>query len=273
MKTTILKLVAGTLSLCVGAVASAAIGNLPFRSGFETGNFSEWDGGPTPTMSIVTGNAAAGQRSVQSVLVQGTPTNSYQDFYYGNHPSVGGAPVTTSQGVWLSFYSKFDTGFQYSDQAIMHKIVLMNFDDESGRRRYQIIINVQVSTGNYIIEHLKWNADRSFNRSFPWGTQNVGTPVRPRPGQWDKLKLFIKPNTPGQTDGTVQLWINNELKANYQNIQVREDSTFLPNKMILSSYESGGRAAGIQRWDEFYLGETDPDAGVRPRPPVVDSVQ
>jgi hypothetical protein len=267
--------------ICVFALAllatqsALAAERLPFRSGFESGNFNDWDGGPTPTMTIVSGTSAEGSRHVQSVLRRGTATNSYQDFYFGDHPSIGGAPVTRTNGLWLAFHSKFDSGFEYNTSSIMHKMVLLNFDDEAGRRRYQLILNVQISTGNYIIEHLKWNADRSFNRSFPWGTQNVGTPVRPRPGQWDYLKMFVRPNTPGQTDGTVQLWINGVLKADYRNIQVREDSPYNPNKMILSSYESGGQANGTQRWDGFYLGETDPDTGTapRPNPPVLNEVR
>jgi hypothetical protein len=250
-----------------------AAARLPFVSDFESGTFTDWDGGPTPTMSIVTGNAASGQRSVQSVLTPGTPTDSYQDFYFGDHANVAGAPVTPAAGLWLRLYSKFDTGFQYASSSIMHKIVLVNFDDESPRRRYQVIINVQISTGNYIIEHLKWNADRSFNRSFNCCAQNVGTPVRPRPGQWDKLKLFVRPNTPGELNGEIKLWINDELKVNYTGIQVREDAPYNPNKVILSSYESSGTAAGTQRWDNFYIGETDPDTGPRPMPPVLNEVR
>jgi hypothetical protein len=262
------------MSLMASQWAAAEVTRLPFRSGFETGNYSEWQGGPTPTMSIVSGNSAQGQYHVQSVLTRGTPTDSYQDFYFGDHPSVGGLPVTPANGLWLSLSSKFDTGFQYAN-AIMHKIMLVNFNDENRRRRYQVIINVQVSTGNYTVEHLKWNADGSFNRSFSCCLQNVGTAVRPRAGQWDKLKLFIRPNTPGQLNGEIKLWVNGELKVDYANIQLREDTPYNPNKLILSSYESGGTASGTQRWDDIYLGETDPDATAqrRPNPPVIEQVR
>ena len=259
-------------ALQIAAQSAGAAERLPFRSGFESGNFNDWDGGPTPTMSIVSGNSAVGTRHVQSVLTLGTPTDSYQDFYFGDHPTVGGAPVTTAAGLWLSLYAKFDTGFQFAN-GIMHKIMLVNFDDENGRRRYQVIINVQIATGNYIIEHLKWNADRSFNRSFSCCVQNVGTPVGPRFGQWDKLKLFVRPNVPGQLNGEIKLWVNDELKVNYTGIQVREDAPYNPNKIILSSYESGGTASGTQRWDEIYLGESDPDGGPRPMPPVLNEVR
>lgn len=265
-------------ALCVLALGTAGVASaaerLPFRSGFETGTFSDWGGGRLPTMTIVSANSAEGQRHAQSVLTLGTPTDSYQDFYYGDHPSVGGAPVTPATGVYMSLYAKFDTGFRFAN-GIMHKIMLLNFDDENGRRRYQVIINVQIASGNFMIEQLKWNADRSFNRSFPCCAQNVGTAVGPRFGQWDKLKLFVRPNTPGQTNGEIRLWVNNELKLDHRNITIREDSTFNPNKMILSSYDSGGTAAGTQRWDDIYLGEADPDAAsqVRPNPPVLNEVR
>lgn len=261
------------LALLFVAQTGFAVERLPFRSGFETGDFSEWRGARTPTLTVVSGGSAAGQRHAQSVLTPGTPTDSYAEFYYGDHPSVAGAPVTPAEGLWLSLYSRFDTGFQFAPNSVMHKIVLVNFDDENSRRRYQVIINVRISTGQYVIEHLKWNADRSFNTSFPCCNQNVGTPVGPRFGQWDKLKLFIRPNTPGATNGEIKLWVNDELKINATNIQLREDSPYNPNKLILSSYESSGTASGIQRWDDFYLGPTDPDAGARPNPPVLNEVR
>jgi len=261
-------------AFALGEIAMAAA-RLPFRDGFESGNFAAWNGGLESTMSVTASQAAVGTYSVQSILTPGTPTDNYKDYLFGDHRSVGGTPVTPQAGVWLSLQSKFDPGFLFGTNTGNHKIAIVNFEDENGRRRYQIIINVAVrGGGDYIIEHLKWNADRSFNRSLPCCVQNVGTPVKPRIGQWDRLKLFIRPNTPGQTDGVVQFWVNGVLKVDYPNITLREDTQYNPNKMILSSHSSDITPSGIQRWDDFYLGETDPDdSQVRPRPPVLNEVR
>ena len=246
---------------------------LPFNSSFETGDFSEWNGGLDASMTVTGQQASAGRYSAQSVMTSGQSTDNYKEFVFGDHPRVNGTAVNASQGLWLQFDSKFDTGFRFPSTGNVHKIAIVNFEDSSSRRRYQILVNVWTANGDYFIEHLKWNEDRSFNRAMPSISQNVGTHAQVRYGQWDRLKLFIKPNTPGRADGTVQLWVNGELKANYPNLSVREDLSVNPNKMIMSNYVTQTTASGTQRWDNFYLGESDPGGGVRPNPPILNSVQ
>jgi hypothetical protein len=253
--------------------AFSAATRLPFRSSFETGDFSEWNGGLDATMTVTSTQASAGARSTQSVMIAGQTTDNYKEYVFGDHPRVGGTAVTTSQGMWLSFDSKFDSGFQFASGANVHKIAIVNFEDGNGRRRYQLILNVYVPTRLYFFEHLVWNADGSFNRAMPGPGQNVGTPVAVRFGQWDKFKIFIKPNTPGQADGVLKMWINGVLKAEHTAIAIRENTSYNPNKLIMSNYVNTSTAVGIQRWDNWYLGETDPESGVRPNPPVLNSVQ
>jgi len=249
-----------------GLPAGAATG-LPFSSSFETGDFSEWDGGLDATMTVTSEQASDGSYSVRAVKQSGQTADNYKDFLFGDHSRVGGTPVTPQTGVWLRLDSKFDTGFVFGSNAIMHKIAIINFEDENARRRYQIIINVESRTREYFVEHLKWNADRSFNRAFPGMRQNVGTPVQPRLGEWDRLTLFLRPNTPGNADGEVRLWVNGQLKAEYRNVSVREDSPYNPNKLIMSNHVSDTTTSGVQRWDNFYLGESQPQEVARPMPP------
>ncbi len=261
--------------LCFVAAVAIGANRLPFRSSFETGSFSEWNGGLEASMSIVAQGASHGTYSTQSINTRGTPTDNYKEYLFGDHVRAGGnrEPVSVERGVWLTLDSKFDTGFQFGTSANLHKIALINLEDENGRRRYQILINVWTANRQYYIEHLKWNADRSFNRAMPGMLQNVGTPVAARLGQWDRLKLFVKPNNPGQSDGVVRFWVNGELKAEYTNIALREDTTYMPNKLLMVNYATDTTTSGIQRWDNFYLGEADPDSDtVRPNPPVLNPV-
>lgn len=260
-------------SLVFAAQALAAATGLPFRSDFENNNFDEWDGGPDETMTITSQQASSGRYSVQAVMTRGQPTDNYKDYVFGDHPRVRGTPVSSS-GLWLAYDSKFDEGFQFGRNSAVHKSAIINFEDENGRRRYQIIVNVFNSTGEYFLEHLKWNADRSFGGALNGLEQHIGTPAKVRLGQWDRIKLFIKPNTPGRADGIVRLWINGELKVDRNNVPLREGTNYNPNKLIMSNYVTDTTTSGIQRWDNFYLGETDPDAStVRPRPPVLESVE
>lgn len=270
------KTLAVALCLCGAALtAQPALSatRLPFTSGFEAGTFSEWNGGLDASMTVSSQVASAGRYSAQSVMTPGTPTDNYKEYVFGDHPRVGGTAVNANTGVWLTLDSRFDTGFHFADGAVAHKIAIVNLEDANSLRRYQIIINVWCSNGDYFIDHLKWNADRSFNRTMPNVSQNVGTPAKVRFGQWDKLKLYIKPNTLGQANGVVRFWVNGVLKGDHTNVALREDVNVNPNKLIMSNYVRESTASGTQRWDNWTLSETDPDSGVRPNPPVLNSVQ
>jgi hypothetical protein len=96
--------------------------------------------------------------------------------------------------------------------------------------------------------------------------QNVGTPVRARFGQWDRLLVFLRPNTSGETDGQVRLWVNGVLTAEHLNITFRERTSYNPNKLIIGNYVTDTTTSGVQRWDNVYLGESDPRTNARATP-------
>ena len=51
--------------------------------------------------------------------------------------------------------------------------------------------------------------------------QNVGSSVSLKDGTWNRIKFRCKLNTPGLNDGIFKLWINGELKCNYEDINFR----------------------------------------------------
>jgi hypothetical protein len=246
--------------------ANAAPARLPFADSFETGSFGLWDGGPQTTMSIVTGDGTDGTRSVRGVITAGQGANNYKDFYFGNHPRIGGEAVSVERGLWVAVDAKFDSGFVFGTRTSVHKILLVNFDDANALRRYQITLNVYAPTGEYFLEHLVWNEDRSLQKVIPGIDQNISPNALVQRGQWARLKFFIKPNTPGQNNGIVRLWVNGVLKADHTDVPVRENTNFLPNKVILSQYVTDTGTSGTQRWDNVRISDTDPDAGAAPRP-------
>ncbi|HEY6123545.1 MAG TPA: heparin lyase I family protein [Steroidobacteraceae bacterium] len=259
------------VSQSIVSQAEAAPARLPFRSSFETGTFSEWNGGTTGRLVVTTEDASQGTHSVRGTVIAGTGADQYKDFYFGNHPTVGGEAVSVDRGLWLSFDSKFDNGFVFGSNPV-HKIMLVNFDDENARRRYQIIVNIWTPTGEYFLEHVVWNADRSFNKTIPGIDQNVPPDAIMRRGVWEHIKLFIKPNTPGQSNGIVRMWVNGALKTDRTSVAVRENTNFLPNKLIVGNYVTDLVTNGTQRWDNVVLSDVDPD-GVRPSAPTNTTAQ
>lgn len=221
-------------------------------------------------MSIVKGGAYAGNYSVQARMSGSGLTDNYKDYFFGDHGTVNGMPATGE--LWLKLASKIDSGFDFGSTAY-HKIAIINFTEPSThRRRYQMIINVQRNTRQYFIENLKWNTDGSFAYTVRGLSQNTANKPQFQAGQWDQLKMRIKPNTPGKNDGIAQLWVNGQLTMDYKDIPMRENTNLNPNVMIMSNYTY---AKGTQWWDDFYLGEVDPDkqnAASPPMPPQIKSI-
>ena len=249
------------LAFASGAAHSQST-RLPFSSTFEGGNFSEWDGFRNTTGVTIESSGCQSGRCARAPLVTGTTSDNYGDFYFGDHVSSGGSKV---EEVWLSFYSKFDSGITWPNRS--QKLAIINLTDGvSSERRYQVYAYVRPN-GEYAVDKsdiATW--------TFTGLYQNVGgAATSVRLGQWDKLKLYVKLNTPNQANGIVRLWVNGTLKVDYANVDIRAGTSMGLNKLILSSYATqGSGSAGVQWWDSFKLQATDPDAGtaVLPNPPT-----
>ncbi|MGE3510594.1 MAG: heparin lyase I family protein, partial [Vicinamibacterales bacterium] len=147
------------------------------------------------------------------------------------------------------------------------KIAVMNLTDSGGARRYQVIVNV--TQGSYVVQHTDIDAWRFYNLD-----QNVGAPVTVRFDQWDKLKLHVRLNTPGQSNGIVRLWVNDQLKLDRTNVNIRAGTSLGLNKLIVGSYSNPPHnGPGVQWIDEVRLASTDPDAGTLSPPAAPTNVR
>ncbi|MET0027705.1 MAG: heparin lyase I family protein [Candidatus Thiodiazotropha sp.] len=259
------------LFLVVIHVNANAADELPFTSSFESADFSEWDGGNDSSLAVTNEDASDGQYSARARHQLGLSNDNWKDHYFGDHPRVNGVPADDE--LWLSFDSKFDTNFSFGNDQNLQKIAIVNFEDTNWRRRYQLIINIAVPNESYVIENLSWNEDRSFDKTVNYYTQNIGaTSATMRRGQWDNIKLYSKLNTPGQRNGILRLWVNGVMTIEVTDAYQREETSFNPNKLILSNY-TGSRTdiSGYQWWDNFYIGESAPVATTQfpPSPPIL----
>jgi hypothetical protein len=260
------KALLSTLFIFSFTLSVNAADELPFSSSFETADFSEWDGGNQNTLTVTNQDASNGSYSARALHQTGSPNDNWKDHYFGDHPHIGGVPADDE--LWLSFDTKFDTNFSFGNTQNLQKIAIINFENQSWRRRYQLIINLSIADETYFIENLSWNEDRSFDKLVNYYVQNVGSStVSMRRGQWDNIKLYSKLNTPGQRNGILRLWVNGVLTIEVTDAYQREDTTFNPNKLILSNYTGTWTdITGYQWWDNFYIGETAPDAATQSPP-------
>lgn len=253
------------ISICSSAFGAS---RLPFTDGFESGDFSAWNGGLVNGFSVSPQDAPVGRYAAKGESVLGMPTDYYQDAYFGDHPRVGGAAA--SGGLYVKFSHKFDVGFQLGSTARYHKVLLINFEDGNDARREQIILNVGgvfdngSRLGQYLIENIHWQPNGTFG-SGQLFLQNQGTPVTYRAGQWDTIKIYIRPNAVGQFDGVVRVWINGVKKIEHENISMRQ-TPYNPNLVIIGSYAPETDRQGTRWWDDVTISETDPDVIDRAAP-------
>jgi hypothetical protein len=253
------RLVALALSLLAApGLTSAQAIRLPWTSTFDAGNFDEWDGFRNTTLVTIETEGCQSGRCARAPLEVGITNNNYGDFHFGDYFSVRDQKVDE---VWLRFYSKFDPGIVWPNRS--QKLAILNLTDgQTSTRHYQIYIFVRPN-GEYATDHSYFSQSRFFGL-----LQNVGSPVSPRMGQWDKIKLHVRLNTSGQSNGVVQLWVNDALKVDRHDVDIREATNYGLNKLNLSSYTTqAGVSTGVQWWDSFVLSTTDPDEVERPNPP------
>lgn len=235
---------------------------LPFISSFETDDFSEWnasESSATSNISLITSGCVDGTYCTSITLVNGTLNDNYINNNFGDFVNTG---LDKVESVWLTFYSKLSVDY-IPVTAQSHKLAIINaYDEVSTARRYQVYVYVGPD-GNYWVDHSDID-----DWLFYGLEQNVGSPVSPTLGSWDKIKLYAQMNTPGSADGIVRMWINDTLKLEYTNVDLRESTTDGWGRLILSSYTSNSTGSGTQYSDNWLLSETDPDAGQSLSSPV-----
>lgn len=231
---------------------------LNWTSDFEQNNFNDWTY-VRGDLVTTTESPRTGQYCARATLTQGTLSDNYADFYFGDHSSVGGDKV---EEVYLKLSSKFSS--QYDTwPSNSHKIALLNLTDgESNDRRYQVMVNVD-RDGRYFVEHSYIDTWQFFGLSQNTG----GDPAGVRYGQWDDLKLYVRLNTPGASDGIIRLYVNEELKVDYTNVNIRQNTSYGLNKLILSSYATDqSMASGYQYYDDWSISSIEPNDWVSPLP-------
>ena len=90
-------------------------------------------------------------------------------------------------------------------------------------------------------------------------------------GEWVKLKLYTRMNTPGSSNGIIRLWIDDELKVDYTDVNIRENTSYGFGKLIMGSYATQASGSDGYEWfDGWVLSATDPEGagpGANPATP------
>jgi hypothetical protein len=107
------------------------------------------------------------------------------------------------------------------------------------------------TTGYNDFEHLRWLGNKPASRFAISSTEESG--------YWVLVEANAKLNTPGESDGSCQLWIDGRLEAERTNLNFRGSYTKHGiNAVFLESYWNNGSIKTQQRWYENFIVSTKP---------------
>lgn len=192
---------------------------------WENNNINNWDDdlvvGDThiDTTPIYAGNYA--------IKLESSNPGNYAHFF-GDHPGVDGDIVTD---LTLEEYYYLSPGFQFPEGL---KLWIMNcfeswdagYNLAEGQSKphtwapYAMTIWVN-SSGELAGQLVRADGLGGIGALWQNYYQNVGSPVSLSPETWNKIKYRLKLNSLGNSDGIFQLWVNDELKCNYSNMNYR----------------------------------------------------
>ncbi len=240
---------------CVDSSGEPTI-NALFTSDFEGGDWSEWNGRQEQTPGglqvVADPGCPSGNYCARALLTEGTNSDNYADYYFGDFYTVDDPKV---EEVWLRLMVKFDNGYVWPNAG--QKVAILNATDgTTSQRRYQAIVKV-APEGDWSLQHSYIDTWQFFEKR-----QNVGAPQPVIQGQWVKLKVYVRMNTPGVSNGILRLWVDDVLKVEYTAVNLRQNTDYGFGKLNLSSWATDASGSdGAEWYDDWVMAGSDPDSG------------
>jgi hypothetical protein len=108
------------------------------------------------------------------------------------------------------------------------------------------------------------------------GLESLGAMVGETPlfsdelsGEWHCVEGHLLLNTPGEADGVLEFWIDDELQAGRSDLDLRGSWTdYAINALVVENLWPGGAPAPLRRWIDDVVVSTEP-IGCEASPPIV----
>ena len=224
--------------------------NVILDEDWEKRNFKNWDDdfnqGDT---TIDTDPVFAGEYAVK----QRASNPGSLVHFFGDHPGVDKEPV---EDITLETYLYFPPGFQWPSDGMTLWTFACFEGWEAGYNKAKGSAKPLAWAPYYIMIALKGNGEplAFLTRADELGgtgelykqyKQNIGETKPIELGTCTKLKFRLKLNTPGKVDGIFQLWMDDELKCNYSNVDFRGSyHNFGWNHLMMSFLGSPSQSDG-----------------------------
>lgn len=162
-----------------------------------------------------------------------------------------GGNISARTDLYMRYLVKFMPGFNFAKSGKLPGLAggtsntggqaPTGYDGWSGRLDW--------TSGGSIISYLYVPGITDYGFELPW---QVGSQTKLLvPGGWECLELRYVMNTPGQSNGIAQGWINDQLALNQTNINFRSTPKLAIDNLMFSTFFGGGTADFASPIDQY----------------------
>lgn len=275
---------AAVLILAAHSATAADATGLPLADGFET-DLSKWPGS-APNIRITSDRAASGTQSAAGSRVSGSNDNRWLNRAWGDARNActscfgcdasDECPGGHTPEVWigLDVYPEWTGGTTPTDRKILTLAMFEDWNSNHGTNTSHSITYISLLFGDFDrdgrVDDISWNSPRRHDASGnPIPDVWQGTPATGVFGmnQWHDVVLRARVNTPGQSNGVLQLWVDGARVIDRANVNYSGGyaggQTW--NMLVLTDNGDGPAAPHTLRlfWDDVRI-DTTPIVGGTP---------
>ena len=159
------------------------------------------------------------------------------------------SPMSHNRGydeLYVQLWNYFTGDDGTYDHGTQPKLMRINSHDNK-TVAFDVVFHVMNSTNSRDSEGIKV----AFNGGpYDWGA-GYGSWKAPN-NKWVRFDFHVKLNTPGQSDGLVEFWIDGNLKAKKYNINIRGNNDYKMNNVLVGGWYSNS-GANSDQWNYRYI--------------------
>lgn len=202
-----------------------------------------------------TTRSAVGSASLRQTFNPGTTGAGWMHYWW--------TPQPDQEEVYLRYYVYYQDGFDWGTGDVkMNGLRAMlpdvTYPPGAGQVPDGTYFNTRAVSVSY--EHGGEPPQQPFLYAYhpeqagSWGDflhQNQDTRIQLETGRWYCIELMIRPNTPGSSDGTQKLWIDDVLVAEHTNMYLRDSEDVQIKNLFQSAWQGEATHSSPQyRWDD-----------------------
>lgn len=241
----------GTASITVTEPSSSVVDTI-FRETFESGTLSQWQDGVDARQRVITDASLArsGTRLLEVTYEQGGEGGFMTRFFMPGYDSV-----------YVSYWVRFPATWQGSTKLIgIYGSRIDNQWSAFGRAGTRPN-GTDFAIAFLVTEPGGTPGNTRFYTYFPdmfpdngtyWGDLGIGratyhAPLAMTLGSWHKIELWVKLNTPGQSNGLQRFWIDGVLKGEWTGLRFRDTNDIRLNSVQLTFNRAASISLAAQR--------------------------